>query len=74
MSTPNKVTVANAERLPGVQLGHSVPPMQYGVMGTGGCLVVVAQWQCIVNKIWSSAELLLRARLIKYSCIFAVCI
>ena len=45
--TPNGVLTAHTEWLPGVQLRHSVPLVQYiqRIVRAGGCPAVVAQWQ-----------------------------
>ena len=47
VATPNRVLTAHTEWLPGVQLRHSVPPVQYTwrIVRVGGCLAVMAQWQ-----------------------------
>ena len=43
--TPNRVLTAQTEWLPGVQLKHSVPLVQYiwMIVRAGGCPAVVAQ-------------------------------
>ena len=71
------VMMAHAEWLPSVQLRHLVPPVQYiqGVVGAGGCLVVVAQWQLkpgVLGSIPSDCQLFTLFHLIISKSLFPI--